>query len=550
MTMLEAAEILITRLVLCSVRPFGDRSRRDLMQRRRWRESMMIVVLLSGIVLAACSASSEPRQPITTYHSDDVRSGFMPDSSLTPSQAAALHQKWAIPASKAISAQAVVAGSTVYWGDWSGHEHATTMSGKQLWSTFVGLAPKPPGCPFNLGTMGVTSTATVGQVQGRTMVWVGGGGGDLYGLDATTGAVVWRTNLGAPPENTLWSSPAFFDGSIYEGVASWNDCPGVVYGKLYRVSAANGKVQRVFSPEQGHCVGGGIWSSPTIDVSHNALFVTTGNDECHSSVQNSIFKLDATTLRVESQWQSPGNPLVSDADFGATPTLFTAAFHGVTRQLVGGETKSGVYYAFDRYALGRGPVWSHVVQDDATLTSSACEDLNTISSSSWAGPGSAAHRRRSRRAGLDLHRHAVRIEPHDWSDAVAGGPPGPRSRCGEPGPRPRCGGCLVVPGRPLELHRSTAVHVCRAPDRGSGARRFWRAPLVLGAPDVRRELDLRRQPGRQPPSIQPLTCSPGRDGTLPIAQCTTSAADTAEWGHGGERRDTVRSLGRRRGSGG
>ncbi len=357
------------------------------MLRHRWRGPMAIAVLGLGAVLAACSASSDPRTPITTYHDNVLRSGFSSDSTLSDGQASSLTQKWAISVSKPISAQAVVADSTVYWGDWNGMEHASTTSGKQLWSTFVGLAPKPPGCPFDLGDLGVTSTATVGDTHGRTMVWVGGGGGNLYGLDASSGAVAWRTNLGTPPENTLWSSPAFFDGSIYEGVASWNDCPGVVYGKLFRIDAANGKVQRVFSPEQGRCVGGGIWSSPTVDVDNNAVFVTTGNDDCDSPVQNSIFKLNASSLAVEAQWQSRGIPTVSDADFGATPTLFTATVGGHNRLFVAGEAKDGIYYAFDRNALGRGPVWTHVVEDDSTLSSSACEDINTISSSSWAGPG-------------------------------------------------------------------------------------------------------------------------------------------------------------------
>jgi outer membrane protein assembly factor BamB len=275
----------------------------------------------------------------------------------------------------------------VYWGDWNGVEHATTTSGKALWATSVGRAPKPPGCPFPLGDLGVTSSATVGEGNGQSMVWIGGGGGRLYGLSASTGAILWRTRLGVPPENVLWSSPALYDGSVYEGVASWNDCPGVVYGKVFRVNAATGAIEGVFSPEKGRCVGGGIWSSPTIDASDNALFVTTGNDACNSPVQNSIFKLDATTLAVESSWQTPKNPLSIDADFGATPTLFTATIGGSARQLVGGEAKDGVFYALDRNDLAGGPVWTHVVEDDPTLAGLACEDKNTISSAAWGGSG-------------------------------------------------------------------------------------------------------------------------------------------------------------------
>jgi polyvinyl alcohol dehydrogenase (cytochrome) len=256
-----------------------------------------------------------------------------------------------------------------------------------LWSTYVGRAPKPAGCPYNLGDLGVTSTATVGVRDGTNAVWVGGGGGNLYALDAATGAVLWRTNLGTPPEHVLWSSPLLYNGSVYEGVASWNDCPGVVYGKMFRVDAIDGSIQAVFSPEKRTCVGGGIWSSPAVDASSNALFVTSGNDDCNSAVQNSIFRLDATTMAVQSYWQAPGNSLVSDADFGSTPMLFTATVGGTTRRMVGGESKNGTYYALDRDNLAAGPLWSHVVEDNTALAGAPCQDKNTISSSAWAGPG-------------------------------------------------------------------------------------------------------------------------------------------------------------------
>ncbi len=351
----------------------------------KWRAGC--VALAIAAVLGACGSSSTGNQPIATYHGTIARTGFSTNTSINQGNAPTLGQKWAVASTATISAQAIVAGSSVYWGDWNGYEHATTTSGKALWSTFVGRAPKPAGCPFNLGDLGVTSTATIGLHNGQDTVWVGGGGGNLYALDAVTGAVLWRTNLGAPPENVLWSSPLLYNGSIYEGVASWNDCPKVVYGKVFRVDAATGAVQAVFSPEKRLCVGGGIWSSSAVDASANALYVTTGNDDCNSAVQNSIFRLDATTMAVQSQWQAPGNPLVTDADIGATPMLFSANINGVTRQLVGAESKNGIYYALDRDNLAAGPVWTHVVEDDTALAGAPCQDENTISSSAWSGLG-------------------------------------------------------------------------------------------------------------------------------------------------------------------
>jgi hypothetical protein len=67
--------------------------------------------------------------------------------------------------------------------------------------------------------------------------------------------------------------------------------------------------------------------------------------------------------------------------------LFTATIGGKSTPLVGLENKNGVYYAFDRDDLAAGPVWIYVAEDSAALNSAACEDINTISTSAWAGEG-------------------------------------------------------------------------------------------------------------------------------------------------------------------
>ncbi len=349
------------------------------------------ILLFTALIASACATSSTDVSPLAGYLNNPARTNYWPNSSVTAGNASSLAVRWTIAARGTISAQAVVANGMIYWGDWSGEEHETTSSGRTVWSTFVGTSPKPAGCPYPLGNLGVTSTPVVGKVDGRPRLWVGGGGGTLYSLNATTGAVVWKTNLGAPPLNVLWSSPLLYDGSIYEGVASWNDCPKVVYGKIFRLSATTGAVQSVFSPQPAGCVGGGIWSSPTVDTAAGALYVTNGNDDCKSPVQDSIFRLDAKTMAVEAHWQPPASALavVTDADFGATPTLFEANVRHRLVPMVGAESKDGRYYAFERNNISAGPVWDFVAESNASIYTPACEDLNTISSSAWLGVGSA-----------------------------------------------------------------------------------------------------------------------------------------------------------------
>ena len=355
-------------------------------------------LLLVATTLASCSSTSPSALgPLATYHADNARTGYSTDTGITSANAASLTEQWSKKETAAISAQAIVNDGVVYWGDWNGIEHATTTGGMSLWSTSIGIAPRPSACPFKqLGPIGVVSSATVGEIDGKRAVWVGGGNGSMYALDASTGAVIWQTQLGSSPLHVLWSSPSFFDGSIYEGVASWNDCPDI-NGSLVRLNAATGAIQATFTPSiPSTCVGVGIWSSVASDPSTDAIYVGTGptylksdlSKPCMSPDEQGVVRLNPNTLTLESRWQLPPGQAGFDLDFGATPMLFSATVNGVGRELVGAENKNGFYYVFDRNDLAAGPVWSYQVETDTALKSTACEDRNTISPSAWAGQGS------------------------------------------------------------------------------------------------------------------------------------------------------------------
>jgi polyvinyl alcohol dehydrogenase (cytochrome) len=359
--------------------------------------AIVATLLVVAATLTACSSSSPSASgPLATYHADNARTGYSTDSGITTANAASLIQRWSEKETAAISVQAIVNDGVVYWGDWNGIEHATTTDGQSLWSTSIGIAPRPSACPFKqLGPIGVVSSATVGEINGKKALWVGGGNGSMYALDASTGAVIWQTQLGSPPLHVLWSSPAFFDGSIYEGVASWNDCPDID-GDLVRLDAATGSIQATFTPSvPSKCVGVGIWSSVAPDPNTDAIYVGTGptylksdlSKPCSSPDEQGVVRLNPSTLALQSRWQLPPDQAGFDLDFGATPMLFTATIGGINRELVGAENKNGFYYVLDRSSLAAGPVWSYQVEDDAALNSSACEDRNTISTSAWAGPG-------------------------------------------------------------------------------------------------------------------------------------------------------------------
>src|ERR1039458_2849997 len=171
----------------------------------------------------------------TTYGATNGRSDFnAAETVITPTTASQLHLAWTAAAQNVtpnwVTAQAVVSDGLAYWGSWDGYERATNASGGLVWQTYLG---RMAAACDSYWTVGVASTATVVN----SVVYVGGGDGQLYALDAATGSILWQTPLGGP-NSFVYSSPAVFGGSVYIGVAeSPPDCPGI-QGQLVQVNAA------------------------------------------------------------------------------------------------------------------------------------------------------------------------------------------------------------------------------------------------------------------------------------------------------------------------
>ena len=223
-------------------------------------------------------------------------------------------------------------------------------------------------------------------MNGISTVFLGGGTGQFLALNATTGSLLWQDQLTTSSAGFVWSSPALYDGSIYIGVASVGDCP-LVPGELFRLDAATGATQATFTAVPGGCTGATIWSSPAIDESTGELFVDTGNGDgtCPEPepYQEAMIRLDPTTLAVQDSWQTQPNGDAGDADFGATPTLFTATLGGQTVPMVGAINKDGYYYAFRRDDLAAGPVWSRYFATPGE-TCVPC-DVDFLAPSAWDG---------------------------------------------------------------------------------------------------------------------------------------------------------------------
>jgi polyvinyl alcohol dehydrogenase (cytochrome) len=227
-------------------------------------------------------------------------------------------------------------------------------TGQAVWKQFLGFVPK-----LTCHARGITSTATVAPdpQTGNPTVYVAGGDGYLYALDAATGAIVWRSVI-ALPSSTVndyydWSSPTVANGHIYIGVSSQCDNP-LVYGGLKEYDQTTGTLLGFYQTDPGAKKGPSIWSSAAADPSGQFVYATTGNGGGDGA---SIVQLDSGTLAKLGSWQVPLSQQISDSDFGGSPTLFTATLGGTATDMVGACNKNGIYYALQRNDLAAGPVW-------------------------------------------------------------------------------------------------------------------------------------------------------------------------------------------------
>ena len=238
-----------------------------------------------------------------------------------------------------------------------------------LWSDFLGLDESKSSTSCVKHAKGITATATVADDPntGTATVFVNAPDGNLYALNAQTGAVIW-TGLVDTPSTTKndyysWGSPLVANGKVYVGISSDSDCPLVPGGLVAFDQSTGAQVARWIdvpaTGTQSQRVGGSIWSSPVL-LPNGDIVVSTGNGYSNSGqplYNESIVRLDPDTLTVLDWWQVPNAGQVTDGDFGGSPTVWTATINGVSTPMVGACNKNGIFYALAQDDLSAGPVW-------------------------------------------------------------------------------------------------------------------------------------------------------------------------------------------------
>jgi polyvinyl alcohol dehydrogenase (cytochrome) len=310
-------------------------------------------------------------------------------TAITPTNVGSLTSYWqwrAAPPTKAgqpgaaLYASPTVYQGRVYIGANTGVFYALDLATKRVvWSKFLGYVPKQ-----TCGARGLISTAALAFDASRgnaLTVYVAGADGYLYALRADTGALVWRAvvHLKSPTQNDWynWGSPAVANGHVYMGISSQCDHPLVRGGIIGFSQASGATLGTYYSMAAGH-IGGGVWSSVAVSREGD-VFATTGTGRLDDA--ESIVRVNGTTMAREQGWQVPTSDLtINDADFGASPTIFTATLNGVPTEMVGACNKNGIFYALKANDFSAGPVWKYQTSKATAAGSSSC-----LASAIWDG---------------------------------------------------------------------------------------------------------------------------------------------------------------------
>jgi polyvinyl alcohol dehydrogenase (cytochrome) len=292
-----------------------------------------------------------------------------------------LKLKWAFgfPGVSQVWGQPSVVSGTVFIGVDTGYVYAIdAKSGCVHWSfladTGVRTAPRVDVLPNK-----------------RAVAWFGDLKANAYAVDASTGALIWKTNLDPHARARISAAPAYLEGRLYFPVSSTEEVspPPPLYlcctfrGSVAALDAASGrKIWQTYTiaeaphpaPKDAKNVqpwgpaGGAVWGTPVIDSRKEALYIATGDayTEPAAPTTDAVMALDVKTGKVlwsvqdmpNDAWvlgcPNPDNPncpqhLGEDFDFGAATIL--TSLSGGKRVLLAGQ-KSGTIWAHDPDAKG------------------------------------------------------------------------------------------------------------------------------------------------------------------------------------------------------
>jgi outer membrane protein assembly factor BamB len=366
----------------------------------RAKPPLLAILALSGLCactnMVSCQGCNPPPAQWLAYRNNPGRyaSQFLGSALANPTNVlASLHVGWKSPDTTwsastkpgSFRASPIVFNNTVFIGDLNGVFWALNAKDGSFKWRYPGSGGLNGSCTAggngSWGAYGIQSSATYASI-GKTDAVIfgapdpdpgtdsGNGSARLWALDATTGALIWKSDVvasvptcgGNIHERITYSSPLVSFGRVYVGVHDAGDDP-VQKGRLVAVDLNSGKLITTGFPffvdgapgdlTCGGVCGGGVWNSPAYD-GHGIVFTTgnvcdfnTGGPPCQPepSPDYSLSMVSVDPTSGTLNWSFRAVPFLRDADpdWSAGPTSMLTS----CGQLTASVQKNGWTYALD-----------------------------------------------------------------------------------------------------------------------------------------------------------------------------------------------------------
>lgn len=328
---------------------------------------------------------------------DLANTRYQPAPGISASAVPRLRVKWvfAYPGGAAYG-QPVVVGDTLFVTSATGRVFAlNAASGCTYWSYQASAAVRTAVTVGLPPLSGVAAAAYFGDEKGAA-----------YALNPRTGELIWKASVDDHPLARITGSPVLHRGTLYVPVSSMDEgsewdrsypcctfrgsvvaldaTTGAVRWKTFMIARAAvplGRTNEIGTPLSGPA-GAAIWSAPTVDAQRGVLYVATGNayNDAEDGDTNAVVALDLasgkrkwavqplpkddpyTACRAAARADCE-KPAPEHMEFGCSPIL--RALRGGGSVLVVGQ-KSGVVYGLDPDNAGK-ELWQTRVGEGGPL---------------------------------------------------------------------------------------------------------------------------------------------------------------------------------------
>ena len=287
-----------------------------------------------------------------------------------------LRLKWAFGLGDVTNArgQPVIVGGRLFAETVAGKLYALDANSGCLYWTFDAEAP-----------------IRSGVIAGKSAVYFGDAKANAYAVDIATGKLLWKTHVEDHPAAMITDAPSLYDHILYLGVSSLEEVTGqkkdyeccTFRGSVAALDTSTGKIlwktytitdepkptTKSAGVRQWGPSGAAVWSTPTVDVKRNVIYVSTGDNYSDPTTDTSdaVLALERETGKLLWSRQvtakdaynlacnhpGPGNCPASsgpDFDFGQPPILVWLP-NGKWELVIG--QKSGVAYGIDPDQQGK-----------------------------------------------------------------------------------------------------------------------------------------------------------------------------------------------------